>query len=120
MVKIFLSMKHTLLFLFVSIQLVAQNNLYTHQVFVLNDGYQDYVTEEIIVPVTLGTYDPVNETYTIVDTIDGARFASDILIEGQFVYVAADKDLLKYDKDTYQLISSQQVIGIRNIAIWND
>lgn len=113
-------MKHTLLFLFVSIQLIAQNNLYTHQVFVLNEGYQDYLTEEIIVPVTLGTYNPVNETYTIVDTIDGARFASDILIEGQFVYVAADKDLLKYDKDTYELISSQEVTGIRNIAIWND
>ena len=96
----------------------AQN--YVHQVLILNEGYFDYNTNQSIVPPTIGSYDPVNQTYTTVDTIFGARFASDMIIDGEYIYVAADNYLYKYDKNDYSLLSSQNVEGIRNILVWND
>jgi len=96
----------------------AQN--YVHQVLVLNEGYFDYTSNQAVVPPTIGSYDPVKQIYTTVDTISGARFASDMIIEGENIYVAADNYLYKYDKNDYSLISSQYVTGIRNIAVWND
>ncbi|MGB2371858.1 MAG: hypothetical protein ACPH67_05930, partial [Flavobacteriales bacterium] len=58
--------------------------------------------------------------YSVVDTIEGARFASDMLIDGDYFYVAADTQLLKYDLNTYELLASQSVTGVRNILIVND
>ncbi|MDC0201815.1 hypothetical protein OAJ56_01080 [Flavobacteriales bacterium] len=97
---------------------IAQD--YVHQVLVLNEGYFDYTTNQSIIPPTIGSYDPVTETYTTVDTILGARFASDMIIDGEYVYVAADNMLYKYDKDDMSLTCSQSVSGIRNLAVWND
>ena len=71
--------------------LYAQN--YVHQVLILNEGYFDYTTNQIIEPVTIGSYDPVTETYTQVATIDSARFASDMIIDGEYFYVAADNKI---------------------------
>ncbi len=90
---------------------------YVNQVFVLNEGYYNYDTFEIETPVTIGVYNPVTNVYAVVDTIEGARFASDILIDGDYFYVAADKELLKYDINTYELLYSQELIGIRKLAI---
>ena len=56
----------------------AQN--YVHQVLVLNEGYLDYTTNQSVVPPTIGSYDPVTQIYTTVDTISGARFVSDMII----------------------------------------
>ena len=97
---------------------IAQD--YVHQVLVLNEGYFDYTTNQSIIPPTIGSYDPVTEIYTTVDTILGARFASDMIIDGDHVYVAADNMLYKYDKDDMSLTCSQSVSGIRNLAVWND
>ena len=77
----------------------AQN--YVHQVLVLNEGYFDYATNQSVVPPTIGSYDPVTQIYTTVDTISGARFASDMIIEGEYIYVAADNHLYKYNKNDY-------------------
>ena len=96
----------------------AQN--YVHQVLVLNEGYFDYTTNQSVVPPTIGSYDPVTQIYTTVNTISGARFASDMIIEGEYIYVAADNYLYKYNKNDYSLISSQYVTGIRNMVVWND
>ncbi len=97
---------------------MAQNVV--NQVLILNEGRYDYTTGEIETPVTIGTYDPVTTNYLIVDTIEGARFASDMLIDGDYFYVAADTQLLKYDLNTYELLASQSVTGVRNILIVND
>ena len=97
---------------------IAQD--YVHQVLVLNEGYFDYTTNQSIIPPTIGSYDPVTEIYTTVDTILGARFASDMIIGGDHVYVAADNMLYKYNKDDMSLTCSQSVSGIRNLAVWND
>ena len=93
---------------------------YVHQVLVLNEGYFDYTTNQSVVPPTIGSYDPITQIYTTVDTILGARFASDMIIEGEYMYVAADNNLYKYNKNDYSLISSQYVTGIRNMVVWND
>lgn len=97
---------------------MAQNVV--NQVLLLNEGRFDYATGEIETPVTIGSYDPFTSIYTVVDTIEGARFASDMLIDGDYFYVAADTQLLKYDLNTYELLASQSVTGVRNILIVND
>jgi hypothetical protein len=98
--------------------IMAQNVV--NQVLILNEGRYDYTTGEIETPVTIGSYNPVTNNYSVVDTIDGARFASDMLIDGNYFYVAADTQLLKYDLNTYELLASQSVTGARNILVVND
>lgn len=93
---------------------------YVAQVLVLNEGYYDYMSGTILTPVTVGSYDPASEVYTTITTIDGARFASDIKIDGDVYYVAADHFLNKYDLNTHALLASADVTGIRKIAIAGD
>jgi len=112
--------KFMYLILAVMITTSAFSQAYVSRVLVLNEGYFDYITNDIIVPVTVGAYDPQTDTYTTIQTIDEARFASDIAIDGDYYYVAADHFLQKYDLLTNALISSIDVEGIRQIAITND
>lgn len=107
-----------LLFMMTIQSLTAQN--YVHQVLILNEGYFDYQTNQIIEPVTVGAYNPSSQVYSTIDTIHGARFASDIIVDESCFYVAADNTLYKYDKDTYGLIATQQIPGVRNLAIYQD
>ena len=90
----------------------AQN--YVHQILILNEGIYDYES-----PVTIGSYDIFNETYTTVVEIDSSRFASDLIIDSTFFYVAADNKILKYHLDTYELLAEVNVEGVRNLAIHN-
>lgn len=106
------------LLLLLSLNVFSQD--YVHQVLVLNEGYFNYSDSEIVIPVTIGSYDPNTEIYTSLDTIEGARFASDLIISNGFYYVAADTLLLKYDLVTNELLNSTVVPGIRNIAIHQD
>ena len=103
----------------IAFQCVFAQNDVVNQVLVLNEGRYDYETGEITTPVTIGSYDPITTDYSVVDTIDGARFASDILIDGDYLYVAADTQLLKYDLNTYELFATQAVSGVRNLAIFD-
>ena len=115
-------MKRSFFILFV---LVSQASLihaqdYVHQAIVLNEGYFDYTLNQSIVSPTIGSYDPFTQSYINVDTLHLSRFASDIIIHEDYFYVAADNMLYKYDKNNYNLILSQQIDGIRNLAVWND
>lgn len=83
-----------------------------NQVLILNEG-------PFGGPVTVGSYSPVTKNYSSFDTIN-ARFASDIIIDNGFIYVAADSLLIKYDADTKQKLDEQTVIGIRELSIWNN
>ena len=112
-------MKKVLFVLCLIFQGVMAQNV-VNQVLILNEGRYDYTTGEIITPVTIGSYNPVTSIYSVVDTIEGARFASDIIVNGDYFYVAADTQLLKYDLNTYELLASQSVTGVRNILIVND
>ena len=109
-----------ILFVLISVVSVSKAQDYVHQVLILNEGYFDYTLNQSVVPPTIGAYDPSLETYTVVDTLHDARFASDMIIHGDYLYVAADSRLYKYDKNTHNLIDSNHVSGIRNIAVWND
>ena len=42
---------------------------YVHQVLVLNEGYFDFTTNQTVISPTIGSYDPINQTYTTVDTL---------------------------------------------------
>ena len=113
-------MRKVLFFLLFFQMFFLQAQEYVHQVLVLNEGYYDYTSQQIVEPVTVGTYNPDTELYTEVITIDSARFASDIIIDDNFFYVAADNKILKYDLDTYTLLAQQTVQGVRHLVINND
>ncbi len=92
-----------------------------HQVFVLSEGYYDYFNGGgQLVPVTLGTYDPVAGTYQTVATISGPRFGSDVLVDAGSVYVAADDRVLRFDADSYAEVDMEPVQGVRKLAVWGD
>ncbi len=108
-----------LITLFMLTSVSSQN--YIEQVLILNEGYFDYYdTQEIIEPVTIGSYDIDSNNYTEVAIIDGARFASDLIINGNNFYVAADNKILKFDLDSYELLEEVEVPGVRHLAINND
>ena len=108
-------MKKLLFLLLIGAQgLFAQD--YVNQVLVLNEG--KFGQNEF--PVTLGSYDPTTQNYEVVDTIEGARFASDMVIDGDNIFVMADTLLLKYDLNSFEVLSTQTVVGGRNIAVVDD
>ena len=93
--------------------LSAQN--YVHQVLILNEGVYDYES-----PVSVGSYDPLTENYTTVVEIDSSRFASDLIIDSAFFYVAADNKILKYHLDSYELLAEVDLEGVRKLAVHED
>ncbi|MEK6615851.1 MAG: hypothetical protein AABZ32_07045, partial [Bacteroidota bacterium] len=88
----------------------AQYNL--QQVIVLNEGSWGG-------PVTVGSYNPSTKAYQNFDTLQ-ARFATDVIIDGGFIYVAADTLLVKYDLNTKQKLVVQTGKGIRELAVWKN
>ena len=82
---------------------------YLHQVFVLNEGWSEWQTGEVLVQPTLGVYDPALNVYDTVASIEGAGFISDAILADGVLYVAADGQLLKYDADSYELLASAEV-----------
>ena len=110
---------YTLLFI---VTHVYSQTEYVNQVLILNEGYLDFTTDEIIEPVTVGVYSisSSDPSYSEVIEISGAKFATDLIIDGDYFYVAADNRILKYHLDTYDLITSQEVSGARKLAINND
>ena len=110
---------YTLLFI---VTHVYSQTEYVNQVLILNEGYLDFTTDEIIEPVTVGVYSVSSSdpSYSEVIEISGAKFATDLIIDGDYFYVAADNRVLKYHLDTYDLITSQEVSGARKLAINND
>ena len=116
-------MKNILLILLVSsLNLIYSQNDYVHQVLILNEGYLDFSTDEIIEPVTVGVYSISSSApiYNEIIEISDAKFASDLIINEGYFYVAADNRILKYNLNTYELIASQDVDGVRKLAINGD
>jgi hypothetical protein len=102
-----------------ALQVGAQS--YVHQVLVLNEGYFDYFdTQEQLVPVTLGSYDPATGTYQTVATLEGPRFGTDVLVHDGSIYVAADDRIYRFDLETHAQVAVAEVVGVRKLAVWND
>lgn len=93
---------------------------YLHQVLVLNEGYYDYGTSTIVEPVRIGSYNPANQTYTDVNILNGMRFASDLIIEGNAYYVAADTKIFKFDINTHMQLAEVSCPGVRNLGIYQN
>ena len=108
----------TSVLLLISAFAFSQN--YLNQVLVLNEGYFDYQTNQIIDPVTIGSYDPSTQIYSVVSTLNGMRFGSDLIIDGNFYYVAADSKIYKMDLNTHQELSSVVCSGVRNLGIYQN
>ena len=108
----------TSVLLLISAFAFSQN--YLHKVLVLNEGYFDYQTNQIIDPVTIGSYDPSTQIYSVVSTLNGMRFGSDLIIDGNFYYVAADSKIYKMDLNTHQELSSVVCPGVRNLGIYQN
>ena len=96
----------------------AQN--YVHQTLILNEGYFDYLTDSILVPVTIGSYNPSTNDYQTVATLNDMRFASDLIINGNYYYVAADTKIFKMDLNSHKEISSVSCPGVRNLEIYQN
>lgn len=95
-------------------------NQYLHQVIMLNEGCYDYYENEMLEPVTVGSYNPETNLYNTIIEIPNVRFASDLIIDGDFFYVAADNKILKYDLDTYELLNSVDQEGVRKLVIYEN
>lgn len=101
-----------------SASLYAQQ--YVHQVLIANEGFFDFQTNAIIEPATIGSYNPQTQAYLVVDTLEGQRFSSDLVIDGDFYFVAADTKIFKYNLNTHQEVGSIHLPGVRNLAIAGD
>lgn len=87
-------------------------NYSLRQVIVLNEGAFGTF-------VTVGAYNPLISTYSNFDTIPAA-FATDVLIDNGFIYVAADSILRKYDLLTKQQVNEKIIPSMRELAVWGN
>ena len=55
--------------------------------------------------------------YTEVLQLEGMRFGSDLIIDNEVYYVAADTKIFKIDLNTHEIISSVECQGVRNLTI---
>ena len=113
-------MKKMLLVIGLGLTTFAQAQSYVNQAIILNEGYYDYTNSVIIEPVTIGSYNPVTQVYSIVDTLENMRFGSDIVIAGNYYYVAADTKIFKMDLNTHQEVASVSCLGVRNLGIFEN
>lgn len=113
-------MKKVLFTIGMGLSTILNAQSYLNQVLILNEGKFDYNTNSIVEPVTIGSYNPVTQTYSIVDTLDGMRFASDLIIDGNYYYVAADTKIYKIDLNSHQEVTSVNCPGVRNLAIYQN
>ena len=112
-------MKHIFTTILISFSLLASTQ-HLQQVLVLNEGYFDYTNNISVEPVKVGSYDVNNNTYTTVNTLSGARFASDMVIKDGYYYVAADSVIYKFDLNNHQQLAQTTCTGVRNLAVHND
>lgn len=91
-----------------------------NRVLVLCEGGFYFETGEVIEWPTLGVYTEADGSYEVLKTYVGHHFASDMIVDGQDLYVAAEDTVYHYNVNSYDLIASQPVDGARKLAIWND
>ncbi len=90
---------------------------YLKRIYVLNEGYHNYWTGQTEVPVTVGYIDMDTRQYVVFDTIWGARFGVDMVLEDSFLYVTADSFIIKYNVNTLERVAEAVSIGVRGIGI---
>lgn len=92
----------------------------SQRLLVLNEGALDFSTGQIIEPVSLGAYSLTTKSYTKLFEINGSRFASDLHLDGNTYWIAADDKILRYNIKTDQKISELKSVGVRRIMTHQD
>jgi len=109
--------KILLVFCLFTFLVCSQDN---ENLLILNEGYFDFTNQEIIHPVSIGVYDTEAQSYEEVVEIVGVRFASDMIVDEDVLYVAADNKILKYQIGSFELLNEIEVQGARNLLIHNN
>lgn len=65
---------------------------------------------------TVASFNPNTGNYFLFDSIP-AGSVQDVLVDGQYAYVAADSIIRKYDLDTYTEVSSTICTGVRKLTL---
>ena len=107
-------------YLSIIISTLHAQNEYINQVLLLNEGALDFNTNEVIEPVKIGKYNPSSNTYETIIQIDNVDFATDIVINEDYFLVAADNKIMKYHLDTYLLMDSINIPGVRKMCVFNN
>ena len=89
-------------------------------VWVLNEGYGDALSGAVFEPVEVGRFDPVSEAYEVVATVEGSAFASDLIVTESGVYVVAQGQIQRYDRDSGALLASTSFDGGRSALLHGD
>ena len=78
-------MKKTIFyFLALTASFTIQAQEYVNQVLILNEGYFDYTTNEIVEPASIGSYNPATEgVHRSNLQLEGMRFGSDLIIDNE-------------------------------------
>lgn len=90
------------------------------RLLVLNEGRYNYQSQQQESPVSISVYLPAAGSSGIAAVFEGLRFASDMLISGEAVYVAVDSQVLKLDRTTLQVLHRAIIPGCRKLHVWND
>jgi hypothetical protein len=97
---------------------ISQRAEWVNQVLIGNGGkfettppFNDYVTMQ--------KYDPATHATSIFNTIF-TQSVQDILISGNYAYVAAQDSIIKYDINTYQRVAAIADSGIAKLGLYND
>ncbi|MBK9271392.1 MAG: hypothetical protein IPM48_07325 [Saprospiraceae bacterium] len=90
-------------------------SLRSQNILVLNEGALDFSTGQMIQAVSFGSYSLTDKQYTKLYDIEGSRFASDLHLDGDSYWIAADEKILRYQLKTHALLSELKVKGVRKI-----
>ena len=103
------------LFYTISLILSFLVSISAQRVLVLNEGAVDFQTGKILEPVSLGAYSLTDQQYRKLFDIADMRFASDLQLDGDSYWVAADRKILRYRIKDDQIISEFNLTGVRKI-----
>ena len=87
---------------------------YTNQVIIGNGGIYGDPSDH----VTIATYNPEDETTTTFGDIQRESI-QDLIIEGNFAYVAAEDSIVKYNIDTYDRIAAVYESNLSRLYLKN-
>jgi len=92
---------------------------YLNQVIIANGGQFEFSGPPWADRATVGSYNPYLGTYTIFDTIQ-AESVQQVLIDGDFAFVAAQDTIVKYNTLTHQRVGTLPFASIRSLSIAGD
>lgn len=88
---------------------------YLHQAIIANGGKFEF-SAPFQDRATIGYYNPQLNTYTIFDTIM-VESVQDIVIDGNYAYLAAQDTIIKYNINTYQREAVAYFPGLKKLEI---